>query len=124
MDCQFTKLIFHLVNYLEIGARRVSHFRWLSVSVMPCEDTLKCTMVAAGGEAADSVSEMALATAWGPVSDSISTEFRYSTLHAGKKSPNVMSENRLLYKHIHRAGTLTCSCKYVVINMPFDKQLR
>lgn len=40
-----------------------THFLWLSVSVMPCEDTLKCTMVAVGEEAAASVSDMALATA-------------------------------------------------------------
>lgn len=51
-----------------------THFLWLSVSVMPCEDTLKCTTVAVAGEAAANVSEMALATAWGPVRDSISTE--------------------------------------------------
>lgn len=51
-----------------------TYFLWLSVSVMPCEDTLKCTTVAAGGEAAASVSDMALATACGPVRDSISTE--------------------------------------------------
>lgn len=51
-----------------------TYFLWLSVSVMPCEDTLKCTTVAAGGEVAPSVSDMALATAWGPVRDSISTE--------------------------------------------------
>lgn len=40
-----------------------TYFLWLSVSVMPCEDTLKCTTVAVGGEAAASVSDMALATA-------------------------------------------------------------
>lgn len=40
-----------------------TYFLWLSVSVMPCEDTLKCTMVAVGGEVAASVSDMALATA-------------------------------------------------------------
>lgn len=51
-----------------------TYFLWLSVSVMPCDDTLKCTTVAVGGEAAVSVSEMALAMAWGPVKDSISTE--------------------------------------------------
>lgn len=51
-----------------------TYFLWLSVSVMPWEDTLKCTTVAVGGEVAASVSDMALATAWGPVRDSISTE--------------------------------------------------
>lgn len=40
-----------------------TYFLWLSVSVMPCEDTLKCTTVAVGGTAAASVSDMALAMA-------------------------------------------------------------
>lgn len=40
-----------------------TYFLWLSVSVMPCEDTLKCTAVAVGGTAAASVSDMALAMA-------------------------------------------------------------
>lgn len=40
-----------------------TYFLWLSVSVMPCEDTLKCTTVAVGGEVAASVSDMALAIA-------------------------------------------------------------
>lgn len=40
-----------------------TYFLWLSVSVMPCEDTLKCTMVGVDGEVAASVSDMALETA-------------------------------------------------------------
>lgn len=40
-----------------------TYFLWLSVSVMPCDDTLKCTTVAVDGEAAVSVSVMALAMA-------------------------------------------------------------
>lgn len=50
---------------------------------MPCDDTLKWTTVAVGVGLATIVSEIALATACGPVKDSISTEFMYSTLHAG-----------------------------------------
>lgn len=67
--------------------RHRTHFLWLSVRVMPCEDTLKWTMVAVGAGLAASVSEMALAMAWGPVRDSISTELMYRTLQAGKVNP-------------------------------------
>lgn len=67
--------------------RRRTHFLWLSVRVMPCEDTLKWTMVAVGAGLAASVSEMALAMAWGPVRDSISTELMYRTLQAGRVNP-------------------------------------
>jgi len=41
----------------------MTYFLWLSVRVMPCADTLKCTTVAVGGVAAASVSDIALATA-------------------------------------------------------------
>lgn len=51
---------------------------------MPWVDTLKWTTVALGCGWAASVSLMALAMAWGPVRDSISTELMYRTLHAGK----------------------------------------
>lgn len=49
---------------------------------MPCVDTLKCTTVAKGRGLSDIIMPVALATACGPVRDSVSTEFRYSTLHA------------------------------------------
>lgn len=62
----------HRIIFPVAGMR--TYFLWLSVSVMPCDDTLKCTTVAVGGEAAVRVSEMALEMAWGPVKDSISTE--------------------------------------------------
>lgn len=51
-----------------------THFLWLSVSVMPCIDTLKWTVVAAGRGFVAKVRLIALAMAWGPVSDSMSTE--------------------------------------------------
>lgn len=62
-----------------------SYFLWLSVKVMPCAETLKWTMVAVGVGSATSVSATAFAMAWGPVSDSISTELMNRTLQAGKE---------------------------------------
>lgn len=59
-----------------------THFLWLSVSVMPWADTLKCTMLGEGRGVVLSVVVAALATACGPVRDSVSTELRYSTLQA------------------------------------------
>lgn len=50
--------------------------RWLSVSVMPCDVTLNWTTVAAGRGCRPRVASVALAIAWGPVRDSVSTEFR------------------------------------------------
>lgn len=70
---------------------------------MPCDDTLKCTTVAVGGEAAVRVSEMALEMAWGPVKDSISTELMYSTLHAGKTK-----EFRFLNSELVKTGERVC----------------
>lgn len=59
----------------------VTYFLWLSVSVIPWLDTLKWTwVVLAGG--LSKVTLQALATACGPVRDSVSTELRYITLHA------------------------------------------
>lgn len=49
---------------------------------MPCVETLKWTIVAEGEMSAASVSVIALAMAWGPVNDSISTEFINITLQA------------------------------------------
>lgn len=62
----------------------VTHFLWLSVSVMPCADTLKWTTVEAGGGSMESVTVVAFCTAWCPVSDSNSTEPRYHTLQAAR----------------------------------------
>lgn len=62
----------------------MSYFLWLSVKVMPCAETLKWTMVAVGVGSATSVSATAFAMAWGPVSDSISTELMKRTLQAGR----------------------------------------
>ena len=49
---------------------------------MPWDDTLKCTTVEVMGGLAWSVMVVAFCTACAPVSDSISTEPRYHTLHA------------------------------------------
>lgn len=70
------------MGFKALPSRPPPYFRWLSVRVIPCAETLKCTMVAAGAGSAVSVSPMALAMAWGPVSDSISTELMKSTLQA------------------------------------------
>lgn len=59
-----------------------AYFLWLSVNVMPCADTLKWTTVEMGDGSWVSVRLKAFCTAWYPVRDSISTEFRYHTLHA------------------------------------------
>lgn len=68
-----------------------SYFLWLSVKVMPCAETLKWTIVAVGVGSATSVSATALEMAWGPVSDSISTELMKRTLQAGKGEAGVGS---------------------------------
>lgn len=65
-------------------APRHTHFLWLSVKVMPWADTLKCTTVHRGGGSCTRVRLRAFWTAWWPVSDSISTEFRYHTLQAAR----------------------------------------
>lgn len=62
-----------------------THFRWLSVRVMPWADTLKCTTVDTGGGSCTRVRLRAFCTAWCPVSDSISTEFKYHTLQAARE---------------------------------------
>lgn len=71
-------------NEKQLWNRQV-YRRWLSVRVMPCVDTLKCTTVAEGRGLSDIITPVALATACGPVRDSVSTEFRYSTLHAEER---------------------------------------
>ena len=65
-------------------AARHTHFLWLSVRVMPWADTLKCTTVDKGGGSWTRVMLRAFWMAWWPVRDSISTEFRYHTLQAGR----------------------------------------
>lgn len=62
--------------------RRHTHFLWLSVRVMPCADTLKCTTVDRGGGCCARARLRAFWTAWWPVRDSVSTEPRYHTLQA------------------------------------------
>lgn len=62
-----------------------AYFLWLSVSVIPCADTLKWTTVDAGGGSMESVCIVAFWTAWCPVSDSSATEPRYHTLHATQR---------------------------------------
>lgn len=52
---------------------------------MPWADTLKCTTQAEARGVALRVLVVALATACGPVKDSVSTELRYSTLQAIRK---------------------------------------
>lgn len=56
--------------------------RLLSVSVMPCCDTLKCTTVGVGNGLRAYKLEIALRTASGPVNDSVSNVNKYITLQA------------------------------------------
>lgn len=63
----------------------ISYFLVLSVRVIPWPDTLKWTGTAAGKGFLVNVSVRAFLIAWGPVKDSISTAFRYNTLHARTK---------------------------------------
>lgn len=65
-----------------------AHFLWLSVRVIPWEETLKWTTVGAGGGLASRVLLVAFCTAWTPVRDSISTEPRYHTLQAAARANN------------------------------------
>lgn len=60
-------------------------FLWLSVRVIPWQDTLKWTTVDTGGGLEARVMVVAFCTAWTPVRDSISTEVRYQTLQAADK---------------------------------------
>lgn len=53
-----------------------TYFLWLSVSVMPWAETLKWTTAGVGRGLQLRAAELARATAWGPVSDSVSTEVR------------------------------------------------
>lgn len=53
-----------------------TYFLWLSVSVMPWAETLKWTMAGVGRGLQLRAAELARATAWGPVKDSVSTEVR------------------------------------------------
>lgn len=62
---------------------------WLSVRVIPCKDTLKWTAVSVGNELAFRDLLMALATAFGPVRDSMSTDFMYRTLQAADINKNI-----------------------------------
>lgn len=73
-----------------------AHFRWLSVSVIPCAETLKCTTVEGGGGSMESVTVVAFWTAWCPVRDSSSTEPRYHTLHATTTQRKNKSDKLLL----------------------------
>lgn len=73
------------VELLSRPQAQLTHFRWLSVRVMPWADTLKCTMVDKGGGSWTRVILRAFWTAWRPVRDSNSTEFRYHTLQAIKQ---------------------------------------
>lgn len=57
------------------GARH-TYFLWLSVNVMPWAETLKWTTAGVGRGLQLRAAELARATAWGPVSDSVSTEVR------------------------------------------------
>lgn len=65
-----------------------AHFLWLSVRVIPWEETLKWTTVGIGGGLASRVMVVAFCTAWTPVRDSISTELRYHTLQAEATTNN------------------------------------
>lgn len=73
---------------VDINAQCCTHFLWLSVRVIPCEETLKWTTVEVGGGLELRVMVVAFCTAWTPVSDSISTEHRYHTLQAAGGHPH------------------------------------
>lgn len=60
-------------------------FLWLSVRVIPWQDTLKWTTVDMGGGSEARVMVVAFCTACTPVRDSMSTEVRYHTLQAADK---------------------------------------
>lgn len=92
-----------------------THFLWLSVRVIPWEDTLKWTTVEVGGGLVLRVMLVAFCTAWMPVRDSISTEPRYHTLQAagrsaqfqitlGSKSLNANKQNPTVHNNRTRKG--------------------
>ena len=77
----------------------VHYLRLLSVSVMPSLDTLKCTMVVLGeGGFMARTSDTHLFTASGPVRDSVSRLWMYSTLHA-VKNPDTLRKT-YMYTYI------------------------
>lgn len=50
--------------FKSVNRQTPTHFLWLSVRVMPCEDTLKCTTVEEGAGSELSRSVVAFCTAW------------------------------------------------------------
>ena len=66
----------------KIGTYLKNNCLVLSVNVMPCWDTLKCTTVGVGNGFLEYKNVMAFRIASGPVSDSVSHVNKYRTLHA------------------------------------------
>ena len=66
-----------------------TYFLWLSVIVIPFSATLKCTTIAFGLLGINSSLSMASRTALGPVSDSISKDWRYRTLQAENRKEQI-----------------------------------
>lgn len=73
-----------------------THFLWLSVRVIPWEETLKWTTVEVGRGSERRVIVVAFCMAWLPVRDSISTEPRYHTLQAAGTQFQIALESHLL----------------------------
>lgn len=75
--------------------RHSPYFLWMSVSVMPCSVTLKCTRVGVGSVSSSKVEEMAFWMAGAPASVSMLTELRYRTLHSAGTARRGLSKGRV-----------------------------
>lgn len=98
-----------------------AYLRWLSVSVMPWADTLKWTTVAEGRGLRDTVAPAALAMACGPVRDSVSTEFRYSTLQADGRSERLNKKDEYwIYIITHTHSPAPCFSRSAAVLILLD----
>lgn len=98
-----------------------THFLWLSVRVIPWEETLKWTTVEVGGGSERRVIVVAFCMAWQPVRDSISTEPRYHTLQAAGTQFQIALESHLLDANNFRASVFRDTDKVKSIITAQDK---
>lgn len=106
--------------FLSVCVFSTTHFLWLSVRVIPCEETLKWTTVEVGRGSEPrgsepSVTLVAFCTAWYPVRDSISTEPRNHTLHAAEKHTRYsLMKHTLHTEHTQEPHSTHCKTKYML----------
>ena len=80
----FSHILCHTRSRIRLGAVSSTYFLLLSVIVIPSADTLNVATVVSS-TSLPNVWCTALEMAWGPVRDSVSTLFMYTTLHAANE---------------------------------------